>query len=144
MLGIHQANAVLVLALAFATAVAGFVAYRRRREAGRLLTHLIALVQTLLVAQVALGLLLLGQHRRADDHLHYLYGTLALLAVLAPPAVDEVPDGDQEEDLREDPDDRERDRNWLKRDDRDDDHGHDQKAADRRVHLREEVLHAVM
>ncbi|MDX6514532.1 MAG: hypothetical protein QOH73_198 [Gaiellaceae bacterium] len=84
MLTAHHANAFLVLALAFATALAGFVAYRRRREAGRLLTHLIALVQTLLVAQVALGLLLLGQDRRAHDHLHYLYGTLALLAVLAP------------------------------------------------------------
>jgi hypothetical protein len=41
-------------------------------------------VQTLLVAQVGLGLLLLGDHRRARDHLHYMYGTLALLAVLAP------------------------------------------------------------
>jgi hypothetical protein len=84
MLTIHHANAFLVLGLAFVTAVTGFVAYRRGREAGRLLAHLIALVQTLLVAQVALGLLLLGDHRRAHDHLHYLYGTLALLAVLAP------------------------------------------------------------
>src|SRR3954469_19394943 len=84
MLTAHHANAFLVLGLSFTTAIAGFVAYPRRREAGRLLTHLIALVQTLLVAQVALGLLLLGDHRRAADHLHYLYGTLALLATLAP------------------------------------------------------------
>jgi hypothetical protein len=84
MLTAHHVNAFLVLGLCFATAVTGFVAYRRGREAGRLLAHLIALVQTLLVAQVALGLLLLGDHRRAHDHLHYLYGTLALLAVLAP------------------------------------------------------------
>jgi hypothetical protein len=47
-------------------------------------TQLIALAQTALIAQVALGLLLLGRHRRAPDHLHYLYGTLALLATLAP------------------------------------------------------------
>ena len=84
MLTVHHVNAFLVLGLSFATAVTGFIAYRRRREAGRLLAHLIALVQTLLVAQVALGLLLLGDHRRAHDHLHYVYGTLALLAVLAP------------------------------------------------------------
>ena len=34
--------------------------------------------------QVGLGLLLLSDHRRAPHRLHYLYGTLALLAVLAP------------------------------------------------------------
>jgi hypothetical protein len=45
---------------------------------------LLALAQTLLVAQVGLGLLLLSDHRRAHDHLHYAYGTLALLAVLSP------------------------------------------------------------
>jgi hypothetical protein len=80
----HHVNAFLVLGLAFVTALIGGIAYRRHREAGRALAHLIALVQTLLVAQVALGLLLLGDHRRAHDHLHYVYGTLALLAVLAP------------------------------------------------------------
>jgi hypothetical protein len=80
----HHVNAFLVLGLALVTALTGGIAYRRHREAGRALAHLIALVQTLLVAQVALGLLLLGDHRRAHDHLHYVYGTLALLAVLAP------------------------------------------------------------
>ena len=45
---------------------------------------MLALGQTLLIAQVALGLLLLSSHHRAADHLHYLYGTLALGAVLAP------------------------------------------------------------
>ena len=60
MLTVHHVNAFLVLGLSFATAVTGFIAYRRRSEAGRLLAHLIALVQTLLVAQVALGLLLLS------------------------------------------------------------------------------------
>jgi hypothetical protein len=83
-LSAHHANAFAILALSAVTAVAGFVAYRRRNEAGRMLAHLIALVQTLLVAQVAMGLLLLSDHKRAADHLHYLYGTLALLAVLTP------------------------------------------------------------
>jgi hypothetical protein len=80
----HHVNAFLVLGLAFVTALIGGIAYRRHREAGRALAHLIALVQTLLVAQVALGLLLLSDHKRAPQHLHYLYGTLSLLAVLSP------------------------------------------------------------
>jgi hypothetical protein len=84
MLNAHHVLAFLVLAACAVTAVWGFVACRRGREAGRTLAHLIALVQTLLVAQVALGLLLLSDHRRAADHLHYAYGTLALCAVLAP------------------------------------------------------------
>jgi hypothetical protein len=84
MLNAHHVLAFLVLAACAVTAVWGFVAYRRGREAGRTLAHLIAFVQTLLVAQVALGLLLLSDHRRAGDHLHYAYGTLALCAVLAP------------------------------------------------------------
>jgi hypothetical protein len=60
------------------------VAYVRRREPRSIVTHLLALAQSVLVAQVALGLLLLSEHRRAPARLHYLYGTLALLAVLAP------------------------------------------------------------
>jgi hypothetical protein len=84
MLSIHHTNAFLILALCLTAAAAGFLTWYRRRAAGRLLTHALALVQTVLIAQVALGLVLLGQHRRAADHLHYLYGTLALAAVLAP------------------------------------------------------------
>jgi hypothetical protein len=38
----------------------------------------------LIVAQVALGLLLLSKHHRTADHLHYAYGMFALLAVLSP------------------------------------------------------------
>jgi hypothetical protein len=67
--------------------VAAFVAgirYWRSRGAGAIATHLLALAQTLLVAQVAVGLLLLADDRRAVEQLHYLYGTLALAAVLVP------------------------------------------------------------
>ena len=45
---------------------------------------IIAVIAIVIVAQVGLGLLLLSGHHRARDHLHYLYGTLALAAVLAP------------------------------------------------------------
>jgi hypothetical protein len=84
MVDLHQAVGVLVLAACAAGGGLGALAYASRREPGRLARHLIALVQTVLIAQVGLGLLLLSDDRRAGDDLHYAYGTLALLAVLAP------------------------------------------------------------
>jgi hypothetical protein len=84
MLTAHHTVAFLVLASALGAAGLAGLAYARRRDPGRVTGHLLALAQTLLVAQVALGLLLLSDHRRAPDRLHYAYGTLALLAVLAP------------------------------------------------------------
>ena len=83
MLTAHHANAFLVIAVCVAASVAAFVA-RRRGRAGKVVTQLLALAQTLLIAQVALGLLLLSDHKRAADRLHYAYGTFALLCVLAP------------------------------------------------------------
>ena len=82
MLTAHHVNAFLVIATCAAAAVAAF--WARRTRAGTLVAQLLALAQTLIVAQVALGLLLLSDHRRAKDHLHYAYGTFALLAVLSP------------------------------------------------------------
>src|SRR5436309_15733371 len=84
MLTAHRTVAFLVLAATFGAAILAGVAYYRRREPRGLVTHLLALAQTLLVAQVGLGLLLLSDHHRAPHRLHYLYGTLALLAVLSP------------------------------------------------------------
>ena len=84
MLSAHEFLAVLVIAVAAAAAVAGGFVYRRRRGAGRLVAHLLALAQTLLVAQVGLGLLLLSDDRRSADELHYVYGSLSLAAILAP------------------------------------------------------------
>src|SRR5262249_28133002 len=79
----HHAVAFLVIAVCVLSAVAAFVAYRRG-AAGRVVSQLLALAQTVLVAQVGLGLLLLAGHKRAADKLHYIYGSLALLAVAAP------------------------------------------------------------
>src|SRR5262245_63533667 len=84
MVDVHHAVAFLVIAGTFAAAAAGAWTYYRHREPRGVLTHLLALVQTLLVAQVGLGLLLLSSHHRAPDRLHYLYGVFALAAVLAP------------------------------------------------------------
>ena len=84
MLDAHQLVGLAVVVTAVVATVWGGAAYVRHRFPGRVLGHVIALVQTLLVAQVALGLLLVSDDRRASDDLHYVYGTLALAAVLAP------------------------------------------------------------
>ena len=83
MLTAHHVNAFLVIGVCALAALVSFDAWRRKR-AGASVTQLLALAQTLIVAQVALGLLLLSKHHRASDHLHYAYGTFALLAVLSP------------------------------------------------------------
>jgi len=82
MLTAHHVNAFLVIGVCVAASIAALIA--RRRRAGSFVAQLLALAQTLIVAQVALGLLLLSDHKRASDHLHYAYGTFALLAVLSP------------------------------------------------------------
>jgi hypothetical protein len=65
-------------------AFVGGVLYWRRRGAGPIATHLLSLAQTLLIAQVGVGLLLLADDRRAPDDLHYLYGSLAMGVALTP------------------------------------------------------------
>src|SRR5436305_11367935 len=82
MLTVHHVNAVLVIAICVAAGVAALLA--RRRGASGWVAHLLALAQTLLVAQIGLGLLLLAEHKRAAERLHYAYGAFALLAVAAP------------------------------------------------------------
>jgi hypothetical protein len=82
--GGHEVVGLCVVVAAAAATIWGGAVYFRRREPGRLLGHAIAVVQTLLIAQVGLGLLLVSDGRKAADDLHYVYGTLALAAVLAP------------------------------------------------------------
>jgi hypothetical protein len=84
MLVAHRVVAIAVLVVTGVSALWAWLTYLRRRPARQLLSHLLALAQTVLVAQVGLGLLLLSDHRRAPHRLHYLYGALALAAVLAP------------------------------------------------------------
>lgn len=84
MLELHRiVGPAAVAVCAIAAAVAGYL-YWRHRGAGRITSHLLALAQTLLVAQLAIGLLLLADDRRASEQLHYAYGTLALGVALAP------------------------------------------------------------
>jgi heme A synthase len=84
MLAVHHTVAYLVLGVTILSAIWGGIAYFRKRQADRMLSHLLALAQTVLVAQVGLGLLLLSDDHRAAQELHYAYGTFALLAVLSP------------------------------------------------------------
>jgi hypothetical protein len=84
MLTAHGVLAFFVVGVPALAALVGGVVYWRRRGAGRLLANALALAQTLLVAQVALGLLLLSDDRRATDELHYVYGSLSLGVILAP------------------------------------------------------------
>jgi len=80
----HRTVAFLVLVCTFGAAALAGLAYYRRREPRGFVTHLLALAQTMLIAQVGLGLLLLSDHHRAPHRLHYLYGSLSLLAALSP------------------------------------------------------------
>jgi hypothetical protein len=84
MLTTHNALAFLVVGVPALAALVGGLAYWRRRGAGRIVANLLALAQTLLVAQVGIGLLLLSDDRRTGDELHYVYGSLSLGAILAP------------------------------------------------------------
>src|SRR5438128_2132884 len=84
MLTAHRVVAFLVIGVCATAAAAALVSSRRRGRADRIVAQLLAAAQTVLVAQVGLGLLLLADHRRAAARLHYVYGSLALLATLAP------------------------------------------------------------
>ena len=65
MLTAHHTVAFLVLGVTLLSAIWGGVAYFRRRNASPVLAHLLTLAQTVLVAQVGLGLLLLSDDQRA-------------------------------------------------------------------------------
>ena len=79
----HHVLAFVVLAVTWGGGLWALWAYRPGHP-GISLQHVLALAQTVLIAQVGLGLLLLSKHFRAPDKLHYAYGTFALLAVLSP------------------------------------------------------------
>ena len=84
MIEAHRYLAYAVIAGCLLAGAYGLVAYRRGLLLSGAAVHLLALPQTLLVAQAALGLLLLSGDHRAADHLHYLYGGVALGVVLSP------------------------------------------------------------
>lgn len=84
MVTLHAVNAVSVIVANALAAGWGLVYVRRKRTPGRVYAHVLALAQALVIAQVAVGLLLLSDGYASPDRLHPLYGGLALLAVLSP------------------------------------------------------------
>jgi hypothetical protein len=81
---VHAWNGVVVIAANVLALFWGASYVVRKRLPGRVYAHVLAGAQALVIAQVAIGLLLLSDDRRTGDELHYLYGVLALLAVLSP------------------------------------------------------------
>jgi hypothetical protein len=81
---LHALNAIFLIVANGLAAGWGLVYLRRKRTPGRVYAHVLALAQALVIAQVALGLLLLSDGSASPDKLHPLYGGLALLAVLSP------------------------------------------------------------
>lgn len=81
---LHAFNAVVVIVANSLAAGWGLLYVWRKRTPGRIYAHLLALAQALLIAQVALGLLLLSDGSALPDRLHAVYGVLALLAALTP------------------------------------------------------------
>ena len=84
MLALHAANGVVLIVVNLLAFGWGAFYLRSRRTPGRIYAHVLVLGQTLVIAQVGLGLLLLSDGSRTADKLHYLYGVLALGAVLSP------------------------------------------------------------
>jgi hypothetical protein len=84
MLTVHRLLAFLVIAVSITAALLALLARRRGGAAGTAVAHALALAQTLVVAEVAFGLLLLADDQHAGQGVHYMYGSLTVLAVAWP------------------------------------------------------------
>jgi hypothetical protein len=84
MLALHHWNGVIVVVACLLAGALALVA-RRWTLRGGVAANVIALAQTLVAAQLGLGLLLIAaDDRQAAERMHYAYGMFALLALLAP------------------------------------------------------------
>jgi hypothetical protein len=84
---LHMFVGVTLIVSNLVVAIWGFVAYRRNAPPGRAFPHLLALAQTLVIAQAMLGLLLVSEGFRPAQKLHFAYGLLPLLAIAYPYAL---------------------------------------------------------
>jgi hypothetical protein len=82
MLTAHRMLAFLAVAVCVLASLLALLA--RLRGGGTLVAHALALAQTLVVAEVAFGLLLLVDDRHAERGEHYMYGSLAVVALAWP------------------------------------------------------------
>ena len=83
MLTLHQWIGAVVVAACVVAGALALIAWRRPFGGG-VVANLIALAQTLIAAQIGIGLLLIADDNRASERLHYAYGVFALLVLLAP------------------------------------------------------------
>src|SRR5947207_15572316 len=84
---VHAVVGSLLIAVNLVVAVWGYVAYRRNAPPGAAFTQVLALSQTLVIAQATLGLILVSEGREPGDQLHFAYGLLPLLAIAYPYAL---------------------------------------------------------
>ncbi len=76
-----------LIAANLVVAVWGFVAFRRDAPPGMLFTHVLALAQTLVVAEALIGLVLVSDGLHPGQNLHFAYGLLPLVAIAYPYAL---------------------------------------------------------
>ena len=81
---VHNLVGALVIAVNIFAAAVGFIFFIRRREPFRLYLHLVVLGQVAVIGQAVLGLLLLAGDYRAVEKMHYVYGGIALAAIISP------------------------------------------------------------
>lgn len=84
MVELHSVVGIVVIAVNVLAALVGLSYYVWRRQPHRYYLHLVALGQVAIVGQAAIGLLLLAGDYRATDQLHYVYGGVALAAIISP------------------------------------------------------------
>jgi hypothetical protein len=84
MVELHSVVGIVVIAVNVLAALVGLAYYLQRLQPHRYYLHLVALGQVAIVGQAAIGLLLLAGDYRATDQLHYVYGGVALAAIISP------------------------------------------------------------
>ena len=84
---VHAIVGSLLIVANAAVALWGYVAYRRNAPPGEYYRQMLAMAQTLVIAQATLGLVLISDGYRPGDQLHFVYGLLPLLCVAYPYAL---------------------------------------------------------
>jgi hypothetical protein len=84
---LHMVVGTLLIVTNAIVGIWGLIAYRRDRPPAGIYMQLLALSQTMVIAQATLGLILLADGYRPADKLHFAYGLLPLLAIAYPYAL---------------------------------------------------------
>ena len=87
MADVHMTVGLLLIVANLGAGLWALLAYRRDVPPRPLFTHVLALAQTLVIAQATLGLVLLSEGDEPGQRLHFAYGLLPLLAIAYPYAL---------------------------------------------------------